>query len=267
MAVRDFTVVSSLPEVFDGFIKAGVVGQAISRGVVGFSVVNPREFSTDRYKTIDDRPFGGGDGMVLMAEPMARAIRAVEKPPRSRVVYLTPQGAPLTHGRVQELSQNYDQLCLVCGRYGGVDERLIQKYCDEELSIGDYVVSGGEVAAMVLVEAVARYIPGVLGNVESVYRDSFGDGLLEGPVYTRPSEWEGLRVPATLTSGDHQAIAKFREYVSCLRTFERRPDLWMAFSALHPALANQRLHEARQWQEGLTPEDRRLLGLEVWPRL
>jgi tRNA (guanine37-N1)-methyltransferase len=261
MSSTEFVVITLLPEILAGFSSSGVVGQALSRGLLGYRTVNPREFAEDTYKTVDDRPFGGGDGMVLTASPVLQAVRSVERSPRRRVIHLTPQGSVLNHAHVVRLARDYDQLILLCGRYGGIDERAIQTCCDEEISIGDYVLSGGEVAAMALIDAVARHLPGVLGNAASANVDSLADGLLEGPVFTRPRDFEAQSVPAVLTSGDHALIAQFRRRVGVLRTHSRRPDLWALFRAQDASAADKELAQAQSWAAGLPEGERRLLGL------
>lgn len=261
MSSTEFVVITLLPEILSGFCSSGVVGQALSRGLLGYRTVNPRDFAEDTYKTVDDRPFGGGDGMVLMPSPLLQAVRSVERSPRSRVVHLSPQGKVLDHAGVVRLARDYDQLILLCGRYGGIDERAISACCDEEISIGDYVLSGGEVAAMALIDSVARHLPGVLGNAASANVDSLADGLLEGPVFTRPREFEGQAVPAVLTSGDHASIAKFRRQVGLVRTYLRRPDLWADFRSLDAPAAERELAEAQKALGQLSEGDRKLLGL------
>ncbi len=219
-------LVSLFPEMFAAVAEYGVSGRAISEGLVTLSYANPRDFTTDRHRTVDDRPYGGGPGMLMKIEPLRQAIAAardaveVEAP----VIYLSPQGRRFDHARAQVLAA-LPGMILVAGRYEGVDERLIEAEIDEELSIGDFVLSGGELAAMVVVDAVTRQLPGVLGHELSAQEDSFADGLLDCPHYTRPEEFEGRRVPEVLLSGDHEKIRRWRLKQALGRTLERRPDL------------------------------------------
>ncbi|WP_337882875.1 tRNA (guanosine(37)-N1)-methyltransferase TrmD [Chromobacterium haemolyticum] len=222
--------VTLFPEMFDSIARFGVSQRALDLGIWGFQAWNPRDFTHDNYRRVDDRPYGGGPGMVMQIEPLAQSIAAARArqaqagAERSHVIYLSPQGRPLTHEKAVELSQRAG-LILLCGRYEGVDERLIQREVDEEISIGDYVLSGGELPAMVLMDAVVRLLPGVLNDAQSAYEDSFVDGLLDCPHYTRPEDYQGMRVPDVLLSGNHALIAKWRLKQALGRTMQRRPDL------------------------------------------
>ncbi|AXT45339.1 MULTISPECIES: tRNA (guanosine(37)-N1)-methyltransferase TrmD [Chromobacterium] len=222
--------VTLFPEMFDSIARFGVSQRALDLGIWGFQAWNPRDFTHDNYRRVDDRPYGGGPGMVMQIEPLAQSIAAARArqaqagAERSHVIYLSPQGRPLTHEKAAELSQRAG-LILLCGRYEGVDERLIQREVDEEISIGDYVLSGGELPAMVLMDAVVRLLPGVLNDAQSAYEDSFVDGLLDCPHYTRPEDYQGMRVPDVLLSGNHALIAKWRLKQALGRTMQRRPDL------------------------------------------
>lgn len=225
-----FDVVTLFPAMFDAVTELGVTGRARERGLYQFVAWNPRDFTTNVHRTVDDRPYGGGPGMVMMAEPLDKALAAarqrqmsagVDKP---RVVHLTPQGRLLDHALVAELARE-PGLVLLAGRYEGVDERLIERQAIEEVSIGDYVLSGGELAAMVLMDSVVRQLPGALGDAESASQDSFVDGLLDHPHYTRPEVYEGAAVPAVLLSGNHAVITRWRLKQSLGRTWQRRPDL------------------------------------------
>jgi tRNA (guanine37-N1)-methyltransferase len=220
-----FTVVTILPELIEPALSAGVVGRAREAGVIGVTTVNPRDFTHDRHRTVDDTPYGGGPGMVMKPEPV---LAAIEHAGPGRRVLLTPAGRPLTQARVRRLATE-EHVVLVCGRYEGIDERVIELAIDEELSIGDYVLSGGELGALVVIDAVARLVPGVLGEPASAIDESHGEGLLEYPHYTRPVELRGHAVPAVLTSGNHAAIAAWRRTQALMRTQTRRPDLWRAF--------------------------------------
>lgn len=228
-----FTVVTLFPEMFESFLGASLLGKAREAGILDVSFVDPREFATDKHRTVDDAPYGGGHGMVMKAPPLLAAIeRAVGQGDAHRVL-LTPVGAPLEQHRVRELAR-HEHLVLVCGRYEGIDQRVSDLAIDEELSIGDYVLTGGEPAAMVVIDAVARYVPGVLGEAASVEDESFSEPLLEYPQYTRPAEVEGRGVPAVLSSGNHAAVERWRRGQSLRRTADRRPDL-MAARRLAPA--------------------------------
>lgn len=219
-------VVTLFPQMFDALRCGGVTGRAIKRGLLQLDCLNPRDFATDRHRTVDDRTYGGGPGMVMMVEPLRSTIRAARERSGAgaSVIYLSPQGRRLDQAGVSELSQR-DALVLVAGRYEGVDERLLETEIDEEWSIGDYVLSGGELGAMVMIDAVARLLPDALGHQDSAEQDSFVDGLLDCPHYTRPEQIDGMAVPEVLLSGDHQAIARWRLKQSLGRTWVRRPDL------------------------------------------
>ena len=219
-------VVTLFPQAFRPLVELGVTGRAIAAGQVRLETVDPREYATDRHRTVDDRPYGGGPGMVMAVEPLRSAIQdaRAEAGAAAKVSLLSPQGRPLTQAAVRELAQRQD-LILVCGRYEGIDERLIELEIDEEWSIGDYVLSGGELAAAVVIDAVTRLLPGVLGDEQSAAQDSFMDGLLDCQHYTRPEEIEGLSVPPVLLSGDHGAIERWRRKQALGRTWLRRPEL------------------------------------------
>ena len=219
-------------EMFRSITDYGVTGRALQRGLWHFNSISPRQFADNKLGYIDDRPFGGGPGMIMMAEPLQSAIDAAKAQHNGKVVYLSPQGSPLTHQKAAELAK-LDGLILVCGRYEGIDERLLSSAIDEEISIGDFVVSGGELPAMMLMDAVLRLIPGVLGDADSAGQDSFANGLLDCPHYTRPIEFQGMTVPAVLRSGNHALIAEWRLEQALRRTLQRRPDL-LAGRALTP---------------------------------
>lgn len=225
-----FDVVTLFPAMFDAVTELGVTGRARERGLYQFVAWNPRDFTTNVHRTVDDRPYGGGPGMVMMAEPLDKALAAARQRQmsagvdRPRVVHLTPQGRLLDHALVAELARE-PGLVLLAGRYEGLDERLLDRQAVEEISIGDYVLSGGELAAMVLMDSVVRQLPGALGDAESASQDSFVDGLLDHPHYTRPEVYEGLAVPAVLLSGNHAVITRWRLKQSLGRTWQRRPDL------------------------------------------
>ena len=219
-----FDVISLFPEMFDA-MRRGITGRAIERGQVTLELWNPRDYAEDVHRTVDDRPYGGGPGMVMMVEPLRRAIAdARAAAPSSRVLYLSPQGRRLDQSAVREMAAE-SGLVLLAGRYEGVDERLIEAYTDQEWSIGDYVLSGGELPAMVLMDAVIRLLPGVLGHADSAQQDSYTDGLLDCPHYTRPEEIAGRTVPEVLKSGNHESIRRWRLQQALGRTWLRRPEL------------------------------------------
>jgi len=219
-------VITLFPEEFRPLVGLGVTGRAISSGQVQLELLNPRDFARDRHRTVDDRPYGGGPGMVMAVEPLRSTIRAARERAGggARVSLLSPQGRRLDQEAMRQLAERQD-LILVCGRYEGIDERLIELEIDEEWSLGDYVLSGGELAAAVVIDAVTRLLPGVLGDEQSAAQDSFTEGLLDCQHYTRPEEVEGLAVPAVLLSGDHGAIERWRRQQALGRTWLRRPDL------------------------------------------
>jgi len=231
--VKQFDIVTLFPEMFDAVAAWGVTGRAREQGAYALATWNPRDFAANAYRTIDDRPYGGGPGMVMMADPLARAIGAARGRQRAagvaspRVIGLSPQGRRLDHSVVMELVA-HEGLVLLCGRYEGIDERLIERDVDEEISIGDYVLSGGELAAMVVIDSVVRQLPGVLGDDDSARCDSFVSGLLDHPHYTRPEVFEGEAVPAVLLSGHHADIERWRLKQSLGRTWLRRPELIQA---------------------------------------
>jgi tRNA (guanine37-N1)-methyltransferase len=226
-------IVSLFPDMIRSVANTGVVGRALESGVLELQVFNPREYAVDKRRSVDDRPYGGGPGMVMMVDPLLKAIdaarsAAVDAVPGGsavpKVVYLSPQGSRLSQRRAGELAQRA-AIILVAGRYEGIDERLVELGVDEELSVGDYVLSGGELPALVVLDAVCRLLPGVLGNPASAVEESHLDGLLDYPHYTRPESTQGTDVPAVLLSGDHQAIARWRRKAALMRSWERRPDL------------------------------------------
>jgi tRNA (guanine37-N1)-methyltransferase len=235
-----FAVVSLMPRMFDALKEQGVVGRALGRGLAEVTLWNPRDYTTDVHRTVDDRPYGGGPGMVMKYAPLQAAIEAAKSDtPSARVLFLSPQGQRFDQQVAQQMVQSGQNLLLIAGRYEGVDERIINRYADEEWSIGDYVLSGGELAAMVMMDAVIRLIPGALGAVDSAAQDSFMDGLLDYPHYTRPDQIDGMAVPEVLQSGNHEQIRRWRLQQALRRTQQRRPELLT--------------------QRGLTTEERQLL--------
>jgi len=240
-------VISIFPQMFEAISAYGVTSRALQEGILALRVWNPRDYAQGNYKRVDERPYGGGPGMVMQPAPLAQALRAARAAqPQARVSYLSPQGRPLDHAGVMELSARTGMI-LLCGRYEGVDERLLATEVDEEWSLGDYVLSGGELAAMVVIDAVARQLPGVLGDEDSAGQDSFVAGLLDCPHYTRPEEYEGLRVPEVLLSGDHERIRRWRLKQQLGRTWLRRPDLLTKIELT--AEQKQLLEEFRREQE------------------
>lgn len=236
-----FAVISIMPQMFAAVREFGITGRAVSRGQVAIHTINPRDFTTDNYKRIDERTFGGGPGMVMMAEPLEKAILHAKTLAQAYfdeknisattcpVLYLSPQGKTLDEPSVVELA-GLDGMILLCGRYEGIDERLLERYVDGEISVGDYVLTGGELPAMIVMDSVIRRLPSVMGDDDSAIQDSFVDGLLDCPHYTKPLEFHGQKVPEVLLSGHHANIAKWRFLQQVKRTKARRPDLWEKFT-------------------------------------
>lgn len=234
-----FHLLTIFPEYFDSPLKIGLLGKAIKGGLIDVKIHNLRDFAEDPHRVIDDAPYGGGEGMVFKPEPLYKAIKYIkDKDPNTKVIYLSPQGKLFHQGLAEELSKE-KSLLLICGRYEGIDERIRAHFIDEEISIGDYVLFGGEVASLVLLEAISRLIPGVVGKKDSVEKESFTSNLLKYPCYTRPRDFLGLKVPEVLLSGNHREIEEFRRKESLKLTLERRPEL---------------LHKAR-----LSPQDLKIL--------
>ncbi len=247
-AVR-FDVISLFPDMIGDAAGYGVTGAAIERGIVELVLWNPRDFTEDKHRTVDDRPYGGGPGMVMKVAPLRDAIRAARQDSNrpARTIYLSPQGKRLTQKHIQAFSA-LPRLLLVAGRYEGIDERVIETEIDEECSIGDYILSGGEIAALAVIDAVTRLLPGVLGDAESALQDSHTTGLLDYPHYTRPEEVDGRRVPAVLMRGNHRAIERWRLQQALGRTWLKRPDMLKA----HPLSSEQRrlLEEFKETRDG-----------------
>ena len=226
-------VVSLVPEVFDSLRGLGVIGRAFSAGIAELHTHNPRDYATDRYRKVDDEPYGGGAGMVLKPEPVFAAFEAIPLQPRRRVLLMTPQGKPLQQADLRRWASDYEQLVLLCGHYEGFDER-IRSLADEEVSLGDFVLTGGELPAMTIINGTVRLRPGTVGTADSLVEESHSAGLLEHPHYTRPANFREMAVPAVLRSGDHGAIARWRAEQQKARTQLRRPDLWAQWQAEHP---------------------------------
>jgi tRNA (guanine37-N1)-methyltransferase len=220
-----FDILTLFPDMFSSPLRESILGKAIEKGLIQIRTVNIRDFTLDKHQIVDDTPYGGGQGMVMKVEPIARAIESVKpQDPSARIIYLTPQGKPFNQDLARRFSTQ-PHLILLCGRYEGVDERVRELFIDEEVSIGDYVLTGGELAAMILIDAVSRFIPGVLGSDRSAEEDSFFNFLLEYPQYTRPFNFRGSCVPEVLLSGNHSLIALWRRKEALKRTSLRRPDL------------------------------------------
>lgn len=223
------------PEMFDSFLNASIIGRAREAGLLDIHATDVRPYSQNKHKNTDDYPFGGGAGMLMLAQPIADAMKAVTRPPfQGKRIYMSPRGVPLTQALAQQLSQE-ERLVILCGHYEGVDQRVLDKYIDMEISVGDYVLTGGETAAMVLIDCVSRLVPGVLGSAESAGDESFSnDGLLEYPQYTRPRVFEDMEVPEVLLNGDHKKISQWRREQALLATARMRPDL-LAAASITPA--------------------------------
>jgi len=218
-------VITLFPEMVEQVVKYGVVGRAADQSLISLECWNPRSYTLDKHRTVDDRPYGGGPGMLMKVQPLEETIQAVrEKNPLAQLVYLSPQGKPVDQDMLSK-QVNAGSVIFLCGRYEGIDERLVQQEVDQEWSIGDYIISGGELAAMVCIDAMTRLIPGALGHEQSAQQDSFSDGLLDYPHYTRPEEYKGMKVPEVLMNGNHRHIEDWRERQSLGRTWQRRPDL------------------------------------------
>ena len=219
-----FDIITIFPEMLSGVFSGGVVKKAIDKGLVDIAVHDLRNFTRDRHRQVDDRPFGGLEGMVMKPEPIFRAVEDIRRGEEAGVYLLSPQGNPFHSEWAKDLSKR-GRIILICGRYEGVDERVAEHLVDAEISIGDYVLSGGEPAAVVIVDAVSRFVPGVVGKADSVRHDSFTEGILDFPQYTRPREFQGKKVPGVLFSGDHRRIERWRRKKALEKTLQRRPDL------------------------------------------
>ena len=226
-----FNVLTLFPNMFSGFLGESLMKRAIENNLMDIEITDIRDYSRNKHRKVDDYPYGGGKGLVMGPEPIILAHEGISKLEKSRTIFLSPGGKVLTQAKVRELRE-YDQLILICGHYEGIDQRAIELIVDEELSIGDYILTGGELPAMVLMDAVGRYVEGVVGSMESVLEDSLTDGLLKYPQYTNPREYRGLEVPEVLLSGHHRKIVEWRKEQSILRTRRSRPDLWRKYIRL-----------------------------------
>jgi tRNA (guanine37-N1)-methyltransferase len=256
-----FSVVTLFPEMIEQALQHGVIGQALKTGKIEVNYANPRTFTRDVHHAVDDRPYGGGDGMVMLGETMTSALASLAPRPGDPVVLMSPQGVPFSQGLAQEWAGR-ERVTLISARYAGVDQRFINKSVTHEISIGDYVLSGGELPVLVLIDAIARFLPGVLGHQQSALRDSFGDGLLEAPQFTRPPTFEGQGVPAVLTSGHHQNIERWRQQVAVLTTLQKRPDLILK-KWPEPPMRKSVLRKAHDFWRSLSAADREVLGLHL----
>lgn len=226
-----FDVITLFPEFFQSPLASGLLGKAIDRQIAQVNLVNPRDFTEDKHHRVDDQPYGGGVGMVMKPEPIFQAVESLPVLSQRQVIFLTPQGEPMKQDLFKELATDYQQLVLICGHYEGVDERVMN-IVTREISLGDFVLTGGEIPALALINGVTRLLPGTVGKQASIEQDSFEDGLLDYPHYTRPPEFRGWQVPAVLLSGNHAEIAKWRRQQQLERTRLRRPDLWQERSPL-----------------------------------
>jgi tRNA (guanine37-N1)-methyltransferase len=249
-----FNVITIFPQMIEQSLQHGVVGQAVSRDEIKIKTVNPRQFTTDTHQTVDDRPYGGGDGMVMLAEPLRQSLEYIGPSETGHRVYLSAQGEKWSDEKARSWAQTRSHVTLICGRYGGIDQRFINAYVDEEISVGDYVLSGGELAALIVIDSVARFQPNVLGNSESSKNESFANGLLESPLFTRPNELFAEKVPAVFLSGDHSRIDSARRALSLLITLEKRPDL---ITEIHKI----ELSKARDLLKGFTVQELKTCGL------
>lgn len=255
-----FQVLTLFPELIKVGAESGVLGQAQKKSLLSVSTINPRDYTADVHKTVDDRPFGGGDGMVMMYEPLKKAFEDLKsKGATGPLIYLSPQGTQWNDQKARTfVSGRASSMTLLCGRYAGVDQRFITEFVDEEISIGDYILSGGELAALCVIDSIARFLPGVLGNQASPHKESLANGLLECPQLTRPRDLPGFQVPEILTGGNHALIEDFRFDVSLVRTYFLRPDLWEK-----AAVGVGRFEKALRRLQELPLEEKRTMGLKT----
>ncbi|MFH7025857.1 MAG: tRNA (guanosine(37)-N1)-methyltransferase TrmD [Heteroscytonema crispum UTEX LB 1556] len=223
-----FDIVTLFPDCFTSILSSGLLGKALAKQIAQVNLVNPRDFTTDKHRKVDDEPYGGGVGMLMKPEPIFSAVESLPILPRTEVILMSPQGQTINQPLLRELATNYDQLIVICGHYEGVDERVLH-LVTREVSLGDFILTGGEIPAMALINGVVRLLPGTVGKVESIKLESFEEGLLDFPQYTRPPEFRGLKVPDVLLSGNHAAIARWRYEQQIERTRSRRPDLLKAW--------------------------------------
>ncbi|MBC7464718.1 MAG: tRNA (guanosine(37)-N1)-methyltransferase TrmD [Bdellovibrio sp.] len=251
--MKQISILTLFPDLVQHYLSDALLARAIQQKKLNVPIVSLRDFAEGQYKTVDDVPFGGGDGMVIKADVLEKAVQSC-KTPNVRVIYLSPQGKPWTSGHAKAMAESKDDVILICGRYAGVDQRFIKTSVDEEISIGDYVLSGGELASLVIVESMSRFIPGVLGHAQSATEDSFSISGLEAPQFTRPQVWKNLAVPAVLTSGHHQKISEWKSFCSYLITLKKRPDL-----VSHIEVDKKKL---KDFYQNLTLEEKLVLDIE-----
>nr|WP_254658145.1 tRNA (guanosine(37)-N1)-methyltransferase TrmD [Pleurocapsa sp. PCC 7327] len=228
-------MITLFPDFFTSPLESGLLGKALAKQIAQVNLVNPRDFAMDKHRRVDDEPYGGGAGMLLKPEPIFTAVESLPILPRREVILMSPQGQPLNQPLLQELASNYDQLILICGHYEGVDERVVEHLVTREVSLGDFVLTCGEIPALAIINGVVRLLPGTVGKAESLKAESFEDGLLDYPQYTRPAVFRGWEVPEVLRSGNHQEIDRWRKQQQIQRTKERRPDLWKRWIETHQA--------------------------------
>jgi tRNA (guanine37-N1)-methyltransferase len=224
-----FDIITLFPDFFTSPLNSSLIGKAIAKQIATVNLVDPRKFTTDKHHKVDDEPYGGGVGMLLKPEPIFAAVESLEMLPKREIILMTPQGQPLDRNLIQDLATNYDQLILICGHYEGVDERIREHLATREISLGDFVLTCGEIPALTIIDGVVRLLPGTVGKVESLQAESFEANLLDYPQYTRPADFRGWEVPAVLRSGNHQQIDRWRKEQQMERTRIRRPDLWEKF--------------------------------------
>jgi tRNA (guanine37-N1)-methyltransferase len=256
-----FTVLTLFPELVQNYFRDALLSKAIQKNLININVIDLRNFSENNYRSIDDIPFGGGDGMVFKASVLEKALQSIvtEKPYHPKVVYLSPQGKTWDYRQAQSEAQAPNQnIILICGRYAGIDQRFIQKHVDAEVSIGDYVLSGGELAALVMIESISRFVPGVLGDELSSTDDSFENSFLEAPQFTKPQVWSDLAVPKVLTSGHHQKITEWKTYCGLLVTLKKRPDLFQK----NFQLSKVKWTDLKSFYEKMDSEEKKILQIE-----
>ncbi len=257
-----FNLITLFPSFFEILSQGGVVARAIKEGMMEMECVNPRDWARNKYGSVDDTPYGGGDGMIMMAEPLKKSLDFLkEKEDLGFVVYLSPQGKKWSQKKAFEWSKEKTKVTFICGRYGGVDQRFIEKYVDEEVSIGDYILTGGELAAMVVMDSILRLCPKVLNNKDSKHKDSFQSSLLEAPQFTRPLLFEDLKVPEVLLSGHHQRIQEWDFHLSLLRTFQLRPDLLERVSEREKSSIREDLAQALEFATQFPEEELMSCGI------
>jgi len=246
-----FDIITLFPDFFTSPLQSSLIGKALAKGIAQVNLINPRDFTTDKHHRVDDEPYGGGAGMLLKPEPLFAAVESLPAIAPREIILVSPQGQPLQQSVLQELAQNYQQIVILCGHYEGVDERVRQNLVTREISLGDFVLTCGEIPALTLINGIVRLLPGTVGKVESLKAESFEAGLLDYPQYTRPATFRGWDVPEVLRSGNHGAIAQWRKAQQILRTQQRRPDLWQAWEE---GFGGEGV-EGKEWGEGEEGEE------------